>query len=123
MDNLKDLHDKACAVHKLREKIKELTDYKDKCEADLERELRILDPNKSTFEFGDISVTLSATSRYSLSDAGKALLATIPFSDAIWKKDPDMSAIRKDPRFNLRNDLIVENSGKTRMVLKEHKEA
>ena len=114
-----ELREKAFAVKKLRDKIKELSDYKDLCEAELEKELRALDPDKKTYNLGDISVTLSSSVRYSLSDEGKTLLYTIPLTDAVWKKEPDMSVIRKDARFASRPELIVENYGKSKMTLKE----
>lgn len=118
-DQMNDLREKAIAVKKLRDKIKELTDYKEQCENELEKELRAIDPNKKTFEFGDLSVTLTASVRYDLSESGNALLHTIPFSDAVWDKKPNMSVIRKDARFSSRPDFIVENYGKSRMTLKE----
>ena len=114
-----ELKEKALAVKKLRDKIKELTEYKEQCEDELEKELKALDPEKKTHDLGGVSVTLSASIRYELSDSGNAILHSIPFSDAVWKKEPNMAVIRKDARFSSIPNTVVENYGKTKMTLKE----
>ena len=51
----KDLRDKAFAIKRLREKIKELTEYKDRCEIALVEELKKASPKQKTFILDDIS--------------------------------------------------------------------
>lgn len=120
MATIEEINEKAKTVMLIREKIKELTTYKEKCEMELEKDLRTLGDEK-TYKLKDLSVTLSPTITYSLNEEGNKLLNTIPFEDAVWKKTPDFSTIRKDPRFNFK-DVIVESLGKTRISFKDKKE-
>ncbi len=112
----KDLRDKAFAIKRLREKIKELTEYKDRCEIALVEELKKASPKQKTFILDDICVTVTDNKGYSLNEEGKAIMNTIPYTDKLWKKDFDMKEIRKDPRFAF---YIVETPYRARVTLKE----
>ena len=112
----KDLRDKAFAIKRLREKIKELTEYKDRCEIALVEELKKASPKQKTFILDDICVTVTDNKGYSLNEEGKAIMNTLPYTDKLWKKDFDMKEIRNDPRFAF---YIVETPYRARVTLKE----
>lgn len=112
----KDLRDKAFAIKRLREKIKELTEYKERCEIVLVEELKKASPKQKTFILDDICVIVTDNKGYSLNESGKALMNTIPYTDKLWKKDFDMKEIRRDPRFAF---YIVETPHCARITLKE----
>ncbi len=115
--SVQDLRDKAIAVKRLREKIKELTEYKEKCENALVEELKVVaEPEQKTFILGDISVMIADCKGYSLTEAGQAIMNTIPYSEKLWKKEIDMKEVRKDPRFK---NYIIETPHRTRVTLKE----
>lgn len=117
VEYVKDLRDKAIAVKRLREKIKELTEYKEKCENALVEELKaIANPDQKTFVLGDIIVMIADCKGYSLTETGQAIMNTIPYSENLWKKEIDMKEVRKDPRFA---KYIVETPHRTRVTLKE----
>ena len=103
----KDLRDKAFAIKRLREKIKELTEYKDRCEIALVEELKKASPKQKTFILDDICVTVTDNKGYSLNEEGKAIMNTIPYTDKLWKKDFDMKEIRNDPRFAFFNKAAI----------------
>lgn len=121
MLTIKELEEKARVLNVIRGKIKELTKIKEKCEEELEKELKNLGVDQKTFHLNDMIVTVAPTVLYSLNDEGLKLLNSIPYDESVWKKTPNFAEIRKDLRFNTK-DVIVESYGKTKLTIKDSKE-
>ena len=121
MLTIKELEEKARVLNVIRGKIKELTKIKEKCEEELEKELKNLGVDQKTFHLNDMVVTVAPTVLYSLNDEGLKLLNSISYDESVWKKTPNFVEIRKDLRFNTK-DVIVESYGKTKLTIKDSKE-